>query len=83
MRARVRVKVGQGVLFLNRKRDKARIVDGQQCVHNYYAPEGEVYDLALIQRQVGAMRLTVSVDAKAQAKIANSKKKSRGVLRAA
>lgn len=55
-----RLKRGQAALFVNVARDKARLLDAMGGVHNYYADNGEVFDVRTIQQKVGALRLRLS-----------------------
>jgi hypothetical protein len=62
-----RLKTGQAVLLANYACDKIRLIDSAGGVHNYYAPPGEIFDVALIQKHLGAMRIQLSLHAKARA----------------
>ncbi len=61
MRKRVRVGAGEGALFLNKRRTMVRIVDAAQAIHQYYAPNGHVFDVKMLNEMCGAMRLRVLV----------------------
>jgi hypothetical protein len=59
-----RIKVGSAVLLMNVKRDKCRFIDSVGGVHNYYAPRGELFDLDLIEKHLGALNLAPTMSAK-------------------
>jgi hypothetical protein len=75
MRRKVRCSVGQGELFINRAKTKARIVDGLQAVHNYYCEEGEEFDLVTIQAAVKGLRLTLALSSIQQDRVNRTAKR--------
>lgn len=62
LRAKVRPKLGDAHLFLNKRLTIARVVsapnaDGFQVVTTIYAPKGRVFDFDAIQAAVGTLRV--------------------------
>lgn len=55
------LKSGECAVFLSADRRKARVIDTSASVHMFYAPKGERYNAALIQRQLGALRLRLNM----------------------
>ena len=52
---------GQIALLLNRACTIARFIDSEKTIHTMYAPEGEKYDLATIERMVQDRTLAIGV----------------------
>jgi hypothetical protein len=61
--ARLNLRPGQAVLYVNRDGDKARLIDSARAVHNYYAPQGTEFDLDMMQRSVRALKLVLMINA--------------------
>jgi hypothetical protein len=78
------LRVGEAVLYVNRAGDKARLIDSSRSVHNYYAPNGTVFDLEMMQNMVKSLRLVLILSAsKAQRAFRKSKSSTVALRRAA
>jgi hypothetical protein len=72
-----RLKLRQAVLLINGAKDRARLIDSAGGCHNYYAPEGEQFDVREIERQVKALGLRLSVPGDAARAIDGEEKRAR------